>query len=136
MTNEEPGPAPDHALGVAVRVLLSPDGKRVAVDISPHPLAGDLKADRRLVIGVDPDASHADIAAMADDEVRDWHPMIDLDELRGHIEHWRVTGPGRRGECGRHGDGADGCCFPEALATVASDLDDHAVMVRERLWRE
>lgn len=137
MTNEEPGPAPDHGLSVAVRVLLSPDGKRVAVAIPADRSEPTDRREHRIWFAVDPDpvGTTAPVAFWyTDDEVRDWHPVIDLDELRGHIGHWRATGPDRRHEF-PHPEGSS-CCFPEALGTVASDLEDYAETVREWLWRE
>lgn len=136
MTNEESAPAPDHGPAVAVRVLLSPDRKRVAVAVPAARSDPRDRREHRIWFAVDPDPIGTTVSVAlwyTDDEVRDWHPVIDLDELRDLVDHWRTVGPAERTACKRH-PGGDGCCFPDALGTVAGDLEDRAETVREWLW--
>lgn len=130
MTNEEQAPAPEDPERSPVRVLLSPDRKRVAVAIPSG------RAGHRIWFAVEPDPVGSPppvVWALEDHEVRDWIPVVDLDELRGHVAHWRATGPHRSGECAGKVL-PDACCFPDGMASAVSDLEDVIGAVEEAVW--
>lgn len=130
MTNAEPTPAPEDPERSPVRVLLSPDRRRVAVAIPPG------HADRRLWFAVGPDPAGGSLPvvwALEDHEVHAWIPVVDVDELREQVSHWRATGPHRSGECaGRVAP--DTCCFPEGAMSAVSDIEDLIGATEAAVW--
>jgi hypothetical protein len=130
MTHSVLGPASSSG---KARVLLSPDGKQVALAI-PQGRTADPEV-RWFVL----DAESIGVERLAawgatTTEVREWIPVVGVNELHEHIEHWRATAAGRSGECSdRVVPGI--CCFPEGVATAVSDVEDLIMKTEEETWQ-
>jgi len=132
MTHSETGPAPSPG---RARVLLSPDGTKVAVAIPAfrrEPL--DLRV--WFVVEPDPEGSHVlETRTATGDEVRSWIPVTGVNVLHEHVAHWRAVAAARPVECSdRVRPGV--CCFPEGVGTAVGDVEDLINATEERTWRE
>lgn len=103
---------------VTARVLLSPDGSRVAV-------RGDdtWRRWRVLAEGVAGDVS------VHEDDLIGWLPMVGVRELISLSIHWNTAADEKSGECG-HED----CCFPHGVRAARADVEDMIIRVEGATW--
>lgn len=100
------------------RVLVSPDGDRVAV------LTSALWGHWRIL----PAAPGEDLTLREADLVG-WMPMLGVDELIGLTMHWHKVGPAKASECG-HAE----CCYAEGLHAARADVEDLIVQTESSTW--
>ena len=89
---------------------------------------------RWFAVEPDPEGRPAPVMwALTDDEARSWIPAVGVDELHGHVTHWRATAAGRSGECtDRVKPGV--CCFPEGVGTAVNDIEILITETEEKTW--